>query len=130
MDIDKKTKFGVINITSDAIAQVAGNAASQCYGVVGMAQKKSLRSELNELLLKNENFNKGVFVTKRKDSFEVDIYIVVGYGLRITEVASEVQKKVKFDLERAFNMKFAFINVYVQGIKNLQNSPQEKEVFL
>ena len=119
MDIDKKTKFGVINITSDAIAQVAGNAASQCYGVVGMAQKKSLRSELNELLLKNENFNKGVFVTKRKDSFEVDIYIVVGYGLRITEVASEVQKKVKFDLERAFNMKFAFINVYVQGIKNL-----------
>jgi len=118
MDIDKKTKYGVIIITGDAIAQVAGNAASQCYGVVGMAQKKSIRNEINELL-KNENFNKGVFVTKRKDTFEVDVYIVVGYGLRITEIASEVQKKVKFDLERAFNMNFAAINIYVQGIKSL-----------
>ena len=118
MDIDKKTKFGIINITSDAIAQVAGNAASQCYGVVGMAQKKSIRNEINELL-KNENFNKGVFVNKRKDSIEVDLYIVVGYGLRITEIASEVQKKVKYDLERTFNISFAAINVYVQGVKSL-----------
>lgn len=118
MDIDKKTKYGVINITSDAVAQVAGNAASQCYGVVGMAEKKSIRSEINELL-KIENYNKGIFVKKVKDSFEVDIYIVVGYGLRITEIVSAVQKKVKFDLERAFNMNFAAINVYVQGVKNL-----------
>lgn len=118
MDIDKKTQYGVINITSDAIAQVAGNAASQCYGVVGMAEKKSIRNEINELL-KKENFNKGVFVTKRKDSFEVDIYIVVGYGLKITEIASEVQKKVKYDLEKTFNMTFVAINIYVQGIKNL-----------
>ena len=118
MDIDKKTRFGVINITSEAIAQVAGNAASQCYGVVGMAQKKSIRSEINELL-KNENFNKGVVVSKRKDSIEVDIYIVVGYGLRITEIASAVQKKVKFDLERAFNVNFAAININVQGVKNI-----------
>ena len=117
MDIDKKTQYGVINITSDAIAQVAGNAASQCYGVVGMAEKKSIRNEINELL-KKENFNKGVFVTKRKDSFEVDIYIVVGYGLKITEIASEVQKKVKYDLEKTFNMTFVAINIYVQGIKN------------
>ena len=83
-----------------------------------MAQKKSIRSEINELL-KNENFNKGVVVSKRKDSIEVDIYIVVGYGLRITEIASAVQKKVKFDLERAFNVNFAAINIYVQGVKNI-----------
>jgi uncharacterized alkaline shock family protein YloU len=117
MDIDKKTQFGVINITSDAIAQVAGNAASQCYGVVGMAEKRSIRNEINDLL-KKENYNKGVFVTKRKDSFEVDIYIVVGYGVKITEIASAVQKKVKYDLEKTFNMPFAAINIYVQGIKN------------
>ena len=118
MDIDKKTKFGVINITSDAIAQVAGNAASQCYGVVGMASKKSIRNEINELL-KNDSFNKGVLVNKRKDRIEVDIYIIVGFGLRITEIVSAVQKKVKFDLEKTFNIEFAAINVYVQGVKNL-----------
>ena len=65
MDIDKKTKYGVINITSDAVAQVAGNAASQCYGVVGMAEKKSIRSEINELL-KIENYNKEVSVRRNR----------------------------------------------------------------
>ena len=49
----------------------------------------------------------------------MDIYIVVSYGLRITEIVSAVQKKVRYELEKTFNIKFAAINVYVQGIKNI-----------
>ena len=109
---------GNINYSDEVLRKIVGLATMECYGVVGMAQKKSIRNEINELL-KNDSFNKGVFVNKRKDSIEVDLYIVVGYGLRITEIASEVQKKVKFDLERTFNISFAAINVYVQGVKSL-----------
>ena len=116
MDIDKKNEFGSINISNDAIAQVAGNAAAQCYGVVGMSNKRNLKSEIREIL-KIENYSKGVSVSKRKDTFEVDLYIVVGYGLRITEIVSLVQKKVAFDLEKTFNLKFSKINVYVQGVQ-------------
>ncbi len=115
MDIDKTTKFGSINITLDAIAAVAGNAAMQCYGVVGMSSKRSIREEINELL-KKENYSKGVIARKKKDSYEVDIYIVVSYGLRITETVTQVQKKVQYDLEKVFSIKFK-VNVYVQGIK-------------
>lgn len=120
MDIDKTTKFGSINITLDAIAIVAGSAATQCYGVVGMSSKRTIREEINELLRK-ENYSKGVIVRKKKETFEVDIFIVVSYGLRITEVVAEVQKKVKYDLEKTFDIKFKSINVYVQGIKNFQD---------
>ncbi len=121
MDIDKTTKFGSINITLDAIAAVAGNAAMQCYGVVGMASKRSIREEINELL-KKENYRKGVLARKKKDAYEVDIYIVIGYGLRITEIVSQVQKKVQFDLEKAFSIKFKAVNVYVQGVEKYTGS--------
>jgi uncharacterized alkaline shock family protein YloU len=119
MDIDKKTKYGSINISSEAIFAVVGKAATECYGVVGMSKKKSIKDEINELL-KKENYSKGIYVKKNnKNQIEVDIYIVVGYGLRITEIVSAVQKKVKYELEKTFNIKFSAINIYVQGIKNI-----------
>ena len=119
MDIDKKTQYGTINNTLDAIAAVAGKAATECYGVVGMSSRHSIKDEINDLL-KSENYSKGVYVHKNsKGLIEVDIYIVVSYGLRITEIVSAVQKKVRYELEKTFNIKFAAINVYVQGIKNI-----------
>ena len=118
MDIDKKNQYGSINITLDAVAAVAGNAATECYGVVGMSSKRSIKEEINELL-KKENYSKGIIVKKNKEGLEVDVYIVVGYGLRITEIVSAVQKKVKYELERTFDIKFSAINVYVQGVKNI-----------
>ena len=120
MDIDKKTEYGTINITLDAVAAVAGNAATECYGVVGMSSRHSLKDEINELL-KKENYSKGVYVRKNpKGQIEVDIYIIVSYGLRITEIISGVQKTVKYAIEKAFNVKLAAVNVYVQGIKRLE----------
>ena len=119
MDIDKKTEYGTINITLDAVAHVAGNAATGCYGVVGMSSRRSIKDEINELL-KKENYSKGVYVRKNaKGLIEVDIYIILGYGLRITEIISSVQKTVKYALEKAFNIKLAAVNVYVQGVKRI-----------
>ena len=117
MNIDKKTEYGTINITLDAVAAVAGKAATECYGVVGMSSRRSLKDEIYELL-KKENYSKGVYVRKNaKGLIEVDIYIILSYGLRITEIISGVQKTVKYALEKAFNVKLAAVNVYVQGIK-------------
>lgn len=116
MVIDKQTPFGGINISMDAIASVAGSAALECYGVVGMSSKNSIRENINDLL-KKENFAKGVLAKKNRGGYEVDIYIIVAYGLKITEIVAEVQKKVKYVLEKTFDIKFKGINVYVQGIK-------------
>ena len=73
------------------------------------------------LFFRKENFSKGVYVKKNaKGLIEVDIYIIVSYGLRITEMLSGVQKTVKYALEKAFNLKLAAVNVYVQGIKRME----------
>ncbi len=119
MDIDKKTQYGSVNISLDALASVACEAATECYGVVGISSKRTLKDEINEIL-KKENYSKGVYVRKNsKGQVEVDIYIVVCFGLRITETITAVQKKVKYDLTKTFNLKQVTINVYVTGVKDI-----------
>jgi len=109
---------GNTNVTMNAIATITANAATECYGVVGMASKHSIRDGIAELLGR-DNYSRGVFAKKKGHEIEIDMYIVVSYGVRITEVVSEVQKKVKYVLEKTLNRKFNKINVYVQNIKNL-----------
>lgn len=118
MTIDKQTPYGGINISMEAIGAIAGSAAMECYGVVGLSSKNSIRENINDLL-KRESYYKGVSPRKTKDGFAVDIYIIVAYGVKITEVVAEVQKRVKYVLEKTFDIKFKSINVYVQGLKNL-----------
>lgn len=119
MVVGKETPYGDISITMEAIASVAGKAASECYGVVGLASKNSLRDNINELL-KNEDYIKGVYCRKKKDSYEVDVYIIVAYGVKITEVLSEVQKKVSYVLSQTFPVDFHRVNIFVQDIQEIE----------
>ena len=116
MSIAKKTPLGQINISLTAISPVAANAALSSYGVIGIAEKTLLR-EPSIKPLKVKDYNKGVFVSKRKDAFVVDLYLVCAYGVKITEIITEVQKKVKYDLEKKFAVSFKAVNVFIQAIK-------------
>ena len=42
---------------------------------------------------------------------------MISFGVKISEVVSEVQKKVKYELEKSLDLTFSAVNVYVQGIK-------------
>ncbi len=116
MPIERNTNLGNINISEDAIATLAGGVVAECYGVVGMASQKILKDGLAELL-KRENYSKGIVVRKLEDKYELDLFIVISFGVKISEVVTEVQKKVKYELERSLDISFNAVNVYVQGIK-------------
>ncbi|MDP2814450.1 MAG: Asp23/Gls24 family envelope stress response protein, partial [Erysipelotrichaceae bacterium] len=89
MGIERSTSLGNINISEEAIATLAGGVVSECYGVVGMASQKVLKDGLAELL-KKENYSRGVVVRKTETSYELDLYIVISFGVKITEVVAEV----------------------------------------
>ena len=116
MSISKSTQFGNINISIEAIASLAGGVVSECYGVVGMASQKVLKDGL-AALLKKENYSKGVVVRQNEGKLELDLYIIVSHGVKISEVVHEVQKKVKYMLEKSLELDFNVINVFVQGVK-------------
>ena len=117
MNIDQKTPYGGIDISLEAVASVAGRAASECYGVVGLAPKSKSVVDNVAALLKAEEFAKGVTTRRGKKGFEVDLYLYGAYDVKLTEVVSEVRKKVKYDLEKTFGVKFEAVNVYIQDIR-------------
>jgi uncharacterized alkaline shock family protein YloU len=116
MTVEKKTDYGNITVSSEAVATLVGSVITECYGVVGMASKQVLRDGWTELL-KKENYSRGVVVRKGENGLEIDLYIIVSFGVRISEVVQEAQKKVKYVLEKTLNMPVAAVNVFVQSVR-------------
>ena len=110
------TDLGGINVSTDAIAALTGTIVSECYGVVGMSSQHLFKDGM-AVLLRKENYQKGVVVRETKEGLELDLYVIICYGVRITEVVQELQKKVKYQLGKALDINFKSINVYVQGIR-------------
>ncbi len=96
--------------------QFFGGAAVDCYGIVGMASKNQLKDGLTDILRK-ENFTRGVIVRKDEDEVHIDMYIIVSYGTKISEVAHNVQTKVKYTLDQTVGLAVDSVNIYVQGVK-------------
>lgn len=117
MAIDKNTPFGGITISSQAIESVANDAALNCYGVVALTHKKKSTHTLDQLLKRDPKEQVGAIAKKTSDGWVVDIFIIVAYGIKITEIIGGVQEQIKYVLEKKFDLKFKAINVYVEGVK-------------
>jgi len=109
------TKLGKIEVAPGAIATIAGHAVMSCYGVVGMAAT-TLKDGLAEIL-QQENFSRGVKVHFIDGQIVIDLYVVIEYGVRISEVAHNIMSSVKYAVERSLDMPVAQVNVYVQGLR-------------
>ena len=106
---------GTIEVAPRAIASLVAQAVSRCYGVVGMAPA-NLRDSVGQVLRKEDQY-RGIQVQIGKDGITVDIYIVVAYGTRISEVAQQVIATVGYALKRSLGFPVAAINVHVQGVR-------------
>lgn len=108
--------LGEINVSPDAIAMVAGIAALECYGVVGMASR-SLQDGIAELLRGKDNLTKGIEVTIDGDRVMVDLFVIVEYGTRIKEVARNVIERVRYTIESQLGLAVSAVDVIVQGVR-------------
>lgn len=118
MALNKKTALGGISISNKAIASVVASATMECYGVVGLAAKTAVHEKIYDLL-KKDDYSKGVFVTNEHKGFSIDLYVVIAHDVKITEVLREVQKKVKFVVEKQFEVKINSVNVFAQSLKKV-----------
>ncbi|MEE3487455.1 MAG: Asp23/Gls24 family envelope stress response protein [Bulleidia sp.] len=119
MSVEKKTNYGIINVSEEAVASLAGGVITECYGVVGMASRQAIRDGWAELL-KRENYTKGVVVRRTDSGLEIDLYIIVSFGVKISEVVQEAQKKVKYVLEKSLSEEISAVNVFVQGVQVME----------
>src|ERR1700687_620028 len=107
--------WGRVEVFPSAVAAIAGHAALGCYGIAGMAAR-GLRDGVAELLHRG-NVDRGVEVVEVEDGFSIDVFVIVQYGIRISEVAHNLQEAVKFAVERSVNVPVAQVNVNGQGVR-------------
>jgi uncharacterized alkaline shock family protein YloU len=108
-------QWGRIEVFPSAVAAIAGHAAMRCYGISGMAGR-GLRDGV-AVLLRRENVDRGVEVVESEGGLAIDVYVIVQYGVRISEVAHNLQETVKFEVERSVNVPVLQVNVNVQGVR-------------
>lgn len=112
---EKNTPLGRISLSDEVIATLAGLATTECYGIVGMVSTK-IKDGLAELLGR-ESLSKGVQVYIDADQIEIHLYVVVGYGTRISEIARNVTNKVSYAVESATGYPVSDVRIHVQGVR-------------
>jgi uncharacterized alkaline shock family protein YloU len=108
-------EWGRIEVFPSAVGAIAAHAALRCYGITGMAAR-GLRDGVAELL-RRENVDRGVEVLETEGGLAIDVFVIVQYGIRISEVAHNLQEAVKFEVERSVNVPVVQVNVNVQGVR-------------
>ena len=114
MTLEISNDYGKIDISNDVIASVVGGKAVESYGIV--ASRQQVRDGIAEIL-GHDNYAKGIKVREDNGIIDVDMYIIVSYGVKISEVASNLQSTVKYTLEKTLNVKVNSINIFVQGVR-------------
>ena len=121
-----ENEYGVITIDDEVIARIAGYAALDCYGIVGMAAK-NVKDGLVQLL-KLESLTKGIKMTINENKINLEFHIIVEYGTRIPDVAFEIQNRVKKAVETMTGLTVLEVHVHVQGVSTEKTTGEEKEV--
>ena len=111
-----------IKIADDVVSVIAGIAASEVPGVSGMAG--GFAGGISEVFSGKKNLAKGIKVDVGEKETKIDVNIIVEYGVRIPDVAFEIQNRVKKAVESMTGLTVQEVNVHVQGV----NLVEEKNV--
>ena len=110
-----KTDYGNITIDDEVIARVAGMAAIECYGIVGMAAR-SMKDDIVHLL-KRESLTKGIKVTVEDNKISLELHIIVEYGTNISAIADNTISTVKYKVEDSVGLSVSNVSVFVEGVR-------------
>jgi uncharacterized alkaline shock family protein YloU len=112
-DPQLSTDLGRITIAPGAIAQIVARTAERCYGVVAMAGGARARVER---FLPGRG-TQGISVTANGGGLELDLNVVVEYGLNLAEVAATIRSQVEYEVERLTGLKVASVDVHIQDVR-------------
>lgn len=113
-NIKSEIDMGIVKISDEVVGVIAGLATTEIKGMVGMSA--SLVGGITQILSGKKNLSKGVKVTVGENSAAIDLYVVVEYGVRIPDVALEVQENVKKAVESMTGLDVSAVNVHVQNV--------------
>jgi uncharacterized alkaline shock family protein YloU len=107
------SEVGSVKIASDVVTVIASIAATEIKGVAGMSGGFT-----NDIVEKFgvKSSGKGIKVQVGETDASIDLYLIIEYGVRIPDVAWEVQQSVKKAVETMTGLKVSEVNIHIQGI--------------
>lgn len=114
-----------IKISEDVVAVIAGVAASEVPGVCSMSGGLGITEVFGK-----KNMAKGIKAEVNEKNTKIDVNIIVEYGVRIPDIAFEIQNRVKTAVESMTGLKVQEVNIHVQGVNVIskEKAPEEKDV--
>ncbi len=115
---------GTVKISNDVVAIIAGVAATEITGVTSMSG--GITGGITEKL-GMKNLSKGVKVELQDNEVTIDLFIIVEYGTKISQLGEEIQKNVKNTIETMTGLNVVGVNVNIQGVSIQKESKIDTE---
>ena len=106
---------GSVNVSTSVYTDIAGTAASNCFGVKGMAARSVSDGVYH--LLRKESMAKGVRVDFHEDdTISIDLHVIVDNGVNLNAVGASIISEVRYVVEKSTGTKVRAVNVYFDSI--------------
>ncbi len=115
--------YGTVRIADDVVAIIAEIAAKEIKGIVGMSG--GIADSITEMLGKKSP-SKGIKVEVGDKETAIDLYVIVEYGVRIPDIAWQVQENVKKAVETMTGLNVVEVNIHIQGV-NIEKESKEED---
>ena len=114
--IRQQNELGEIKVGSNVYTNIAGNAATKCFGVKGM----TIRSVSDGIahLLRRENMSRGVRITEAEDGgVNIDLHLAVEHGVNIATICRSIINEVRYNVEKMTGVDVKNVDIYVDAIR-------------
>ena len=113
--IRQNNENGSVNVSTSVYVDIAGTAASHCFGVTGMAARSVTDGVYH--LLRKESAGKGVHVEFHEDgTISIDLHIMVNHGVNLTAVGASIISEVRYVVTKCTGTEVRDVNVYVDSM--------------
>ncbi|MEG0321795.1 MAG: Asp23/Gls24 family envelope stress response protein [Oscillospiraceae bacterium] len=110
-----QNEIGEISISSDVFSNITGAAATNCYGVKGMAVRSATDGLVH--LLRRESMSKGVRVIYNDDTtVSIELHIIVDNGVNLTAVSRSIMSEVRYNVSRYTGVEVKSVDVCVDSM--------------
>ncbi|MBQ3251922.1 MAG: Asp23/Gls24 family envelope stress response protein [Oscillospiraceae bacterium] len=113
--ISHNNENGSVNVSTSVYTDIAGTAASNCFGVKGMAARSVTDGVYH--LLRKESMSKGVRVEFHPEGdISIDLHIIVDSGVNLHAVASSIISEVRYVVTKTTGTQVRAVNVFIDSI--------------
>lgn len=127
-----KNDLGEINISNETIGNIISLNLAEVKGVVG--SRKTIMKEITDMLMGKastnnlENASRTIKVEIKENNIFIDLFIIMKYGVRIPDIAWDIQNRIKEEVIKKIGIDIREINIHIQGIQFPKKTQSRKDL--